>query len=374
MARRSAGTAGLKRVAPCVYKRGSKYVVAISNPACRGGKQWVGTYDSYRDALEARDAARANRRRRGSRETCNAMAERWLEDRADDWEASTASHNRQTIHAFVDEFGRRALDDITGSEAMAWALRHRRHLPVVRAMFNHALRLGLAERNPFANLGLDGSRGRKDLVPLTEQELQALGHAARRVHGTYGPLFRAAVFVLAYVGCRPAELFALEHDDLDLSALTVNISKQRRKDGIARPKNKRSRTVVLPPPARDALLDAPRRLDVPWVFTTKTGKMLSRGSFRYAWIPVAALAGRPEMDPYELRHFCGSHLADLGASAQDIALQLGHTDGGQLAQRLYIHAYEDRARDRLLRAFGTNVTPLRPAGDGSLQEGAGRDA
>jgi integrase len=37
------------------------------------------------------------------------------------------------------------------------------------------------------------------------------------------------------------------------------------------------------------------------------------------------------VDPYHLRHFCGSHLADLGCTAQDIAEQLGHTDGGALA-------------------------------------------
>jgi integrase len=77
------------------------------------------------------------------------------------------------------------------------------------------------------------------------------------------------------------------------------------------------------------------------------------------------------MDAYELRHFCGSHLADLGVSAQDIAHQLGHTDGGRKAQEVYIHTYEDRARDRLRRAFENNVTPLRPVDDDERQSQIG---
>jgi hypothetical protein len=57
--------------------------------------------------------------------------------------------------------------------------------------------------------------------------------------------------------------------------------------------------------------------------------------------------------------FCGSHLADLGCSAQDIAVQLGHTDGGALAQELYIHTYLDRVRDRLRAVYKQNVRELR---------------
>ena len=71
------------------------------------------------------------------------------------------------------------------------------------------------------------------------------------------------------------------------------------------------------------------------------------------------------MDFYELRHFCATHLLELGVSHADVAIQLGHTDGGALVMSTYGHPSEDLARERLKRAYETRVTPLRVAEDGS---------
>jgi integrase len=38
---------------------------------------------------------------------------------------------------------------------------------------------------------------------------------------------------------------------------------------------------------------------------------------------------------YELRHFCATHLLELGVSHADVAVQLGHTDGGALVMSTY---------------------------------------
>jgi hypothetical protein len=66
------------------------------------------------------------------------------------------------------------------------------------------------------------------------------------------------------------------------------------------------------------------------------------------------------MDFYELRHFCGAWLFnDHELPAQDVAHQLGHTDGGGLVQKLYGHPSADLARERIKRAVGGKVTPLR---------------
>jgi integrase len=64
---------------------------------------------------------------------------------------------------------------------------------------------------------------------------------------------------------------------------------------------------------------------------------------------------------YELRHFCATHLLELGCSHADVAVQLGHTDGGRLIMSTYGHPSETAARERLARAFASNVTPLRVA-------------
>lgn len=69
------------------------------------------------------------------------------------------------------------------------------------------------------------------------------------------------------------------------------------------------------------------------------------------------------MDFYELRHFCATHLLGLGVSHADVAVQLGHTDGGALVMSTYGHPSEAAALDRLKRAYSGSVVPLK-ASDG----------
>jgi integrase len=54
---------------------------------------------------------------------------------------------------------------------------------------------------------------------------------------------------------------------------------------------------------------------------------------------------------YELRHFCATHLLELGVSHADVAVQLGHTDGGALVMSTYGHPSDEAARERLLDAY-----------------------
>jgi hypothetical protein len=67
----------------------------------------------------------------------------------------------------------------------------------------------------------------------------------------------------------------------------------------------------------------------------------------YYWHPIRCAFGNPSLDLYELRHFCASYmLNDLDLHAEDVAAQLGHTDGGVLVQRLYGHPSTQLARKR----------------------------
>jgi integrase len=218
--------------------------------------------------------------------------------------------------------------------------------------------------NPFAGLRLEQPRGRKDLDALTEVEVHRLADCAFAVHGSYGQTFRAMILFAAYVGLRPGELFAFERGDLDGDLVRI----RRSLDGTGQvklPKNNKERIVILPPPAREALREMPARADVPWVFTSPRGRRFSQGSLTYCWRPVRAAFGRPEMDFYELRHFCATHLLELGVSHADVAVQLGHRDGGRLVMSTYGHPSEEGARERLKRAYAGNVASLRPAGNGS---------
>ena len=89
-------------------------------------------------------------------------------------------------------------------------------------MFNDAINDGLHPGpNPFANLRLEQSRGRKDLIALTVEELDELADTALAVHGEFGPTFRAMILFAAYVGLRPGELFALERSDVGRDEVAI---------------------------------------------------------------------------------------------------------------------------------------------------------
>jgi integrase len=332
--------------------------VSVYDPALKR-KRWVGTFKTMREAREAeRDASR--QRGVAGRGTCGEYVKLWLAEYARPARATQRTY-RYALQRFAIEFDRRRLGEFDRLTARAWANVHpQSNVRVVRAMFNDAINDGLHPGpNPFANLRLEQSRGRKDLVALTEDELHDLGDTALRVLGEYGPTFRAMILFAGYVGLRPGELFALERGDLSDDEVHI----RRNLDGTGQlklPKNGKQRVVILPPPARDALLDVPPRIDSSWLFVTGRGRQFRKSSLLYYWNPVRAAFGRPGIDFYELRHFCATHLLELGVSHSDVAVQLGHTDGGMLVMSTYGHPSEDGARERLKHAYAASVVPLQP--------------
>jgi len=60
--------------------------------------------------------------------------------------------------------------------------------------------------------------------------------------------------------------------------------------------------------------------------------------------------GRPTMAFYELRHYAATRLLELGLQPADVAVQLGHADGGALVMPIYGHPSERAARARILAA------------------------
>ena len=62
------------------------------------------------------------------------------------------------------------------------------------------------------------------------------------------------------------------------------------------------------------------------------------------------------------RHFAGWYMVNvLDLPSEDVAIALGHTDGGELVRRLYGHRDHDRALDRVAIAYRrtANQTQLR---------------
>lgn len=374
-----------------IRKRGKRFAVWVYNPAA-GRKVYVGTYARRGSASEPGTARHAEleaeqRFHAGGRAyagTIAAWAKRWLADYPRP-EQSTNRHNRANLKPFLDEFGERRLDGITKAEAKRVAEQRPHVARTVSAMYNDAIRYleGYQSGNPFAKLVTEG-RGRQDITPLTEAEVRQVGDTAVKVHGLlFGATFRAMILFAAWTGCRPGELAALRWSDLDFDAGLLRVARQHdaNGDGVKSTKTKRGRRIVMADQAVEAIQSmAVRHME--WVFTTPTGRPFCKGSWGYYWRPVRDVfeAGLPHdhwlpqrlelnpkdhLDMYELRHFCGSLLADRGLSARDIAEHLGNS--AEVCERVYVHPYRDRVRDRVRAAFGqpepaATPTDTAPAG------------
>jgi hypothetical protein len=87
------------------------------------------------------------------------------------------------VKRFAEDFRGVPIGNLDRPTARTWAKASpQSNVRAVRAMFNDAIDIGLHPGpNPFANMRLEQSRGRKDLTALTEAELTpARGLRARR--------------------------------------------------------------------------------------------------------------------------------------------------------------------------------------------------
>lgn len=303
-------------------------------------------------------------------ETVAQFVERWLRDFPRP-KASTNSHNRRMVRPIVKAFGDRKLSEVNRRAARVWALEHRANVPVARAVWNDAIDDEATVGNPFAGLRLPRSKGRSGISVVSEGEIQELAGAAEALFKGFGWTVAATIYFAAYVGCRPGEMFALDWSDLDFEKREVRIRHTLTTRGeLTVPKNGLERTVVLPDQAAKAVRDMvrppstfeheverdvlfgtfPANLDGP-VFLTKRKQRFRRPSHARYWDQVRKRCGKGDMEFYTLRHFCATHLLELGLSPADVAVQLGHTDGGALVMSTYGHPDHEKARERVRQAM-----------------------
>jgi integrase len=333
-----------------------------------GRKRSIGTFATMREAQKAINDFYA-RPRPGRPETCDSFAGRWLRDYPRP-KASTNLLYEGRIKGFAEDFRGVKMDMVTRAMARAWALEHPKGVvDVVRAMFSDAKRDDIVLRNPFTDLRLRQSKGRKDIKALTEEQVLALAECAPRAFpDATGQTLRAAIIFSAYTGLRLGEMAALRFTDLGHDEFTISRAYSSLSGETTTPKNGQARTVALPSPARRAVQDMPRRVGQEFVFVKGDGKPFTKGTLYQYWAPIRALAGHPHLHWHELRHACATMLIERGLPPHVVAHQLGHTDGGILVQRLYGHPDHDRMRGLLMAAFEPNVTPLRGTQTGTSRE------
>lgn len=330
----------------------------------KGHHRWIKECNTKREALRLEKEAKERKASLNSEETCGEFAVRWPDDYPRPRE-STKELYRDKLKPFISDFYNVKPRDIDRPTARAWALQFPHAWPVVRTMFNDLVNDGYLLHNVWANMRLPGSKGRKNIIALTEEELHTFADMALDIFGDYGPRLRAMVIFDAYVGLRAGELYASEITDIDGEEICV--SRQMTKHGVQLPKNGLIRDIVVPPPALEVLDDIPL-FDGP-MFRTIRGKVFSKSGLNHYWNPlraaftaslpkrhwlprrVAEFGAKGMFDVHELRHFCATQLLELGNTPMDVAHQLGHTDGGILVMELYGHPSEAKTRRRLLDSF-----------------------
>lgn len=290
--------------------------------------------------------------------TVDELAERWLTEWSvqREWAESTKMHNRGQVQAFRQKHAKREAEDITKSDALSWAAAHKSQASALKAMFGFAVFIEAVQSNPFANLGIKQSRGRADIVALTEDELIRLADCASEALDSGAETLRAMVLFSGFTGLRAGELFVLKHSDLGHDEMTVRRAYSSKSKVIGPPKNGNSRTVALFPQAREAVQSVPRQMGVEWVFPAPGGQHFTQTAHLYYWNQVRAKFGR-KLAWHELRHAAATIMLARGLSHADVAFQLGHSDASLVLKR-YGHPSQDLARERLKAAFSDNVKPL----------------
>lgn len=315
-----------------------------------------GTFKTKAEAKRARELARA---RLGRAEpevvTVAAFWERWTTDplfaRP---KQSTNIHNRERTNAFVTEYGAWPIDAIDDGVVAQWLAGGSRNgtVPALRAMFNDAASAKAGRvvvRNPFARLGISRGPGRRHEQPPSEEQVWKIIRCARELAT---PSFAAWLQVAAFTGLRPGELDALRRENVELTRSRIRVVEQfsAATRTFTLPKNGQVREAPLTDPAREALLSLP--VEGEFCFAPIRGEHWTASARAYHWKAVKAAAGWDRSLYLATRHFAGWYMVNvLDLPPEDVAISLGHTDGGELVRRLYGHRDRHRALDRVVSAY-----------------------
>jgi integrase len=201
----------------------------------------------------------------------------------------------------------------------------RRYYAPLRAMLATAYEDDLIVRNPAAGVRVivkdDRPTKRHRMTPEETQSLLS------EIPADYADL----TYLMAATGLRISEAFALVWSDFKMSeagpTLTVRVSKT----------DAGRRTIPLSPQTARKLIERQTKATAGPIFANRLGRPMDSSNYRReVFNPASERAGVPWATPHSLRHGMASLMADHGYSAAQIALHLGHADGGVLAQRTYI--------------------------------------
>lgn len=313
-------------------------------------------FESKADAKNAREKARALLAKGVlTGPTLAAFAYRWKTDPL--WQRPKGSTNHQNhwaIREFVDLYGHLPIKHISHehvSEYLAGGKRSHR-IQALRTLFSDAGSVDagrLVDSNPFTGLRASRTKGHRHSQPPSEQKVWDLIAAARQ-HA--GPNFSAWLQVACFTGLRPGELDALKWSAIDFAGSRILVREQynARTRTFTAPKNGLVRDALLTPHAIEALQAVARTSE--FCFQAPRGGHYTPAARRAPWARARTEAGWTGSIYLATRHFAGAYMVNvLGLDSEDVAVALGHTDGGQLVRTLYGHRSTKQALERVAAAF-----------------------
>lgn len=326
-------------------------------------------FKSFPTKREAKQAqARAEQKLaaiRGQGATLKGFADRWTTDRLFlRPKASTNLVNAEAIRAFVDQYGHlsmSAIDDLVVAEWLADGGKGYQ-VRALRAMFSDAMSVKggrLIDRNPFAKLGVGFGKGNRGKNPPNEAVVRRMFDAA---YVSAGPGFAGWMKVACGTGMRPAEVDALRLENVNLERGRIRVVEQysAKAKAFTLPKNGLKREALITPMARESLIEVDP--SATFCFTNSRGNHWMAPSRAHHWKAVKVATGFKGSLYLATRHFAGWYMTNiLELASEDVAIALGHTDGGELVRKLYGHRETARALDRVAQAYesAAMVRPLR---------------
>jgi site-specific recombinase XerD len=222
-----------------------------------------------------------------------------------------------------------------------------RKLSTLRTFVKYLRRIGALQNDPTELLEapirrrkLPKALNRAQVNSLLDQDAQGASPCRDR-----------AIFELLYgAGLRVSEAIGVDLSDLDLDRQEVRVLGKGNKERVA----------LFGRTCRTALKDylASERADPVAgqpLFTTRSGRRLSRGAVHVAikkWAANAGLAS--DISAHTLRHTFATHLLDNGADLKSVQQLLGHES--LATTQIYTHVSVERLREAVLKAHPKSRT------------------
>jgi integrase len=308
-----------------VLRRGDSYAARVT---VRGQLLWLGSWPTEEQARAA--AAAARRGVMPAQETVGTWFARWpsIATARRARKPSSVRHTAACAAPFVERFADERLSALRRDSLVLWSLERPGAVRYARTILADAVWAGLIESNPL--VGVRSSAAELRVDPPTVADVDRLAALAPE------PLGRM-ILVAAYSGLRVSELAALEARDVT-PGWPARLHVRCGKGG-------HERTSLLFGPGMAGIGSLP---DVGRVFRRPVSRVgWDRKSVNRLWVRIREEAGVPDCRFHDLRHFHATWLLDRGASDLDVAVQLGHRDGGELVRRRYGHPSSDLALGRL---------------------------